>query len=68
MGICDPAILVVCDACGIEDQFNLTKLAGRGWDDRNLDSSMKRAGWTLRPDGEWFCPDCTEEAKEAEKP
>lgn len=56
--ILDPIQPVECDQCQQRDEFDMTSLAQRSWDNRNLDAKMKRAGWLT--DGEWHfcCEDC----------
>lgn len=65
MGIQEPRIQIVCDACEeVVDELDLTMLAGGGWDDRNVKPRLKRTGWTI--DGETtVCPDCVSAGRKA---
>lgn len=65
MPICEPYIHVECDKCGeVTDGFDLTPLAGGGWDDRNVKPKLKRWGWRVTGN-ETICTECV--AIEAEK-
>jgi hypothetical protein len=55
----DPVITVVCDDCGAELDVSMTPLAGRAWDDRDVDRRLRRADWCPQGDMD-FCPDCRE--------
>jgi hypothetical protein len=62
MGINEPTIKVECDKCGESDEYDLTMLAGGGWDDRNLKRKMERGGWVIvGPDA--FCSNCAPEER-----
>ena len=56
--ICEPRISVMCDQCEEDfDDYELTALAGGGWDDRNLEPTLRSEGWRVE-DGRHVCPDC----------
>ena len=58
--ICEPRISVICDQCDEEyDDYGLTGLAGGGWDDRNIEPTLKREGWLVE-DGRHICPECVD--------
>lgn len=50
MPICEPTIKVECDKCGDAEDYDLTMLAGGGWDDRNLRRNMERHKWKIDGD------------------
>ena len=56
----DPRITVMCDQCGHEDDFDMTSLVQRSWDNRNLAAKMKRAGWITRGDQHFCSEECDE--------
>lgn len=61
MPINEPRITVTCDTCGVDVDFDLTMLAGGGWDDRNVRPKLVR--WKWKVDGETtICPECQEPA------
>jgi hypothetical protein len=63
MGMDEPRISVTCDSkrgCQYEEILELTSLAGGGWDDRNVERELKRAGWQIDGDT-YICPDCVDE-------
>lgn len=60
--ICEPRISVMCDVCKYDDDFEMTALAGGGWDARNLPGVLKHTGW-LVGDDRHVCPDCVEDGK-----
>lgn len=62
----DPTITVYCDRCTHEESFDLTPLAGKSWDARNLPGEMRRAGWVKTDDGELFCEDCAIDERRSE--
>lgn len=57
MGINDPVIKVECDKCGVVDDYDMTALAGGGWDDRNLKRKMTRDGWQVSGH-DTYCLNC----------
>lgn len=59
----EPRICVDCDNCHTEDWFEMTALAARSWDDRNLAKAMKRLGWIVDGDHTYCCEECAAEAK-----
>lgn len=61
----DASITVSCDKCGYEEQYGLCALAGRAWDDRHINGSLKRDGWRVDGDGD-ICASCVDEAAERE--
>jgi len=60
----DPQVMVTCDKCNYEDRYNMTSVAQRSWDNRNLEAQLKRYGWTLPNgiNGETICAECSEGA------
>ena len=62
----EPVITVTCDRCGDEESFELTAVAGGGWDDRNLLTRMEKGGWRARG-LEDICPSCVETLIEDEE-
>jgi len=59
----EPTISVTCDKCGDEDDFELTSLAGGGWDARRIGKQLKKANWAT-PNGlkgETYCENCNED-------
>lgn len=54
---------VVCDECGISEEFDVTEYAGDGSTQTPMfgveSSTLEDRDWTMR-DGETFCPDCAE--------
>lgn len=61
MGICEPILKVECDKCGDSSEYDLTMLAGGGWDDRNLKRQMDRDGWVIKGH-DVFCSNCAPES------
>jgi len=60
----DAFVWVECDKEGCNEQIEvqLTALAGRGWDDRNVDGSLRHWGWE-KWDGKDICDSCVERDK-----
>lgn len=62
----DAYIRVSCDKCedpDMDEEVELTALACGGYDERNVDASLKRNGW--KKDGERdICPNCAEDGEE----
>ncbi|MGH6829555.1 MAG: hypothetical protein ACREDG_00140 [Methylocella sp.] len=64
----DAKMQVWCDQCGAEEWRDMTALAKPGeYDDRNVRSGLKRAGWRVTEAkdsavvNDWaVCPDCIE--------
>jgi hypothetical protein len=58
----EPLITVTCDngECGYTAEYEMTALAGGGWDDRYLKTKMQKDGWVL--DGDLtYCDTCSED-------
>lgn len=66
MGIQEPRIEVICDGCNEAQDFELTKLAGDGWDARNLQRKLARYGWRVNGDIT-ICPECDRDEQENAK-
>ena len=65
MPVNEPRTTVTCDTCGCELEFDLTALAGGGWDDRNIRPKLVQWKWKVENDGDiTTCPDCVEDAKD----
>lgn len=56
----DPVTPVTCDKCGYVENFDMTSLASRSWDNRYLEGKLKRAGWATCGE-DTVCPDCIAE-------
>lgn len=56
----DAYIIVTCDSCRTSLEIELTALASRGWDDRNVNTELAREGWECA-EGRDICPECREE-------
>ncbi|RPJ40058.1 MAG: hypothetical protein EHM35_00180 [Planctomycetaceae bacterium] len=57
----DAYVTVTCDKCmESNEEFDLTPLAGGGWDARGVDDKLEGWGWLVNGD-EHICPDCQEE-------
>lgn len=62
MAIGEPIIHVECDKCGyVSDPYDLTMLAGGGWDARNLPRKLARDGWKVNGE-EAICAECSEKS------
>jgi len=62
----EPLITVSCDSdgCRNKSEYELTALAGGGWDDRYLEKYMEKDGWTF--DGDLtYCDNCSEDRANA---
>lgn len=58
----DAYVTVSCDKCHHSENYELTSLAGGGWDERNVEGELRRNGWRI--DGyQHFCETCNEEVK-----
>lgn len=54
----EPTLLLECNRCGDTEELHLTVTAN-GYDTRNIDSQIRRLGWTGDGDGnEHLCPGC----------
>jgi hypothetical protein len=53
----DAYINVTCDKCGYLEEVELTAIARKGWDERNVKSSLKNHGWFCGDDQE-VCESC----------
>lgn len=67
MGWNEPIITLSCDRCqdsnGDPQEFELTALVQRSWDNRHGDATALRKGW--HKDGlMWVCPECWEQDEE----
>ena len=61
MSISDAYVMITCDRCGQEEPYELTALACKGWDARNLtDAFLSRRGWVVKGD-QHFCDTCVED-------
>ena len=59
--ISDAYVNVHCDKCQESESYELTALAGGGWDGRNItEAFLVRKGWTVKGD-EHFCSICAED-------
>jgi len=68
MGWNEPTITLSCDRCQDAntepEEFELTALVQRSWDNRYGEAKALREGW--RKDGPmWVCPECVEQDEEA---
>lgn len=54
---CEPKMIVYCDNCGEEIELGLTT-TGRGYDERSIDSDLKREGWILDGESTFCCEVC----------
>ena len=58
----DPVTPVECDSCHETEYFEMTALAQKSWDNRNLAAKLKRARWSVVGDVT-FCPECHVDAE-----
>jgi len=56
----DPFVRIECDRCGIYEYYDMTPLAQRSWDLRNLDRQLENDGWRISGD-EHICHECQED-------
>lgn len=62
----DAYIRVACDVCedpGMDEEISLCALANGGWDERNVNARLHRAGWRVEDEKD-ICPNCVEEMEE----
>lgn len=61
----DAFIYVSCDGrgCDIQEEVQLTALAGGSWDERNVEQELGRQGWVF-VDGKEFCEQCVWQAND----
>lgn len=55
----DAYIRVMCDKCEYVEEVELTALARKGWDERNVKTALENHGW-LCDDGQEICESCRE--------
>jgi hypothetical protein len=58
MTISDPFIVVTCNKCKLEEEFNQTVLNQCNWYG-HLIEILKSKGWTINNKGIDLCPSCT---------
>lgn len=56
----EPILPVTCDDCGEETDCGLTGIARGGYDERNVEASLKGQGWLVK-DGKHYCWNCRED-------
>ena len=67
MAIGEPMVLVVCDRCYDEEYVELTPLAQRSWDMRNVIPALEHQGWEVRGKGEsTICSECRKKRETVE--
>ena len=59
----DAYIKVACDKCKHEEEVELTAIACKGWDERNVKTVLKTYGW-LCDDNQEICESCRENGDE----
>ena len=62
----DAFIRVSCDVCedpGMDEEIILCALAGGGWDERNVNALLHRAGWRVEGEKD-ICSNCVEDREE----
>lgn len=57
--ISDAYVHVTCDTCGYDQEYELCACAHRSWDERYLNETMKKDGWTIE-EGTHLCESCSE--------
>ena len=62
----DAYIRVECDTCHDFIDIELTFIAGREWDERNVDGELERQGWRDEGDNIHTCSMCLEDWDEGE--
>lgn len=63
----EPMMIVECDKCGYSDSFDLTPLAGGGWDARNVNDRLDDYGWVGSwDDEELICDECSKKEETEE--
>jgi hypothetical protein len=61
MSISDAFVNVACDKCGHEEPYELTAIACKGWDARNItETFLARRGWVVKG-AQHFCDGCVED-------
>ena len=63
MAMGEPIVIVECDSCKEKQEIELTPLAQRSWDMRNVFSKLHIMGWHIHGDAT-ICPDCRQDKKE----
>ncbi len=63
----EPRITLFCDSCGDVEAFDLTSLAGGGWDDRNVKDDAEWYGWEWTDIDHHRCPGCVEDAEQEDE-
>mgnify|MGYP003443977223 FL=1 len=58
----DAYINVTCDKCEYLEEVELTAIACKGWDERNVKAVLKNHGWLCDDDQE-ICESCREDDK-----
>lgn len=53
----EPKLFFMCNGCEQDFEFDLTALAGGGWDARGVPAQMASDGWEVDGDRH-ICPDC----------
>lgn len=59
----DAYINVTCDKCEYLEEVELTAIACKGWDERNVKGVLKSRGWLCEGDQE-ICESCRDEAEQ----
>lgn len=63
----DCLVKLTCDLCGHEEDFEMTALAGGGYDDRGVQDQSERMGWEwVGLDIHW-CETCADSENEDEE-
>jgi len=57
MSVSDAYVEVTCDGCHAIEVVQLTAIACRGWDERNVAAHLKSIGWTVEGDLH-YCDEC----------
>ena len=65
--ISDAYVEVTCDGCNTVEIVQLTAIACRGWDERNVPDYLRRIGWTVNGD-EHLCDECMKSIHSESKP
>jgi hypothetical protein len=56
--ISDAYVEVTCDGCNTVEIVQLTAIACRGWDERNVPAHLENIGWSIEGD-KTYCDECT---------
>ena len=59
----DAYIRVMCDKCEYVEEVELTAIACKGWDERNVKTVLTNHGW-LCDDGQEICESCRDNESE----